>query len=369
MTHALPPDPFVVVGENVHASRTCARRGASMTVIDGEECLRFEDAAGSARTCPIALPIAQSTEFAHHRVKHIKNALLLGLAGDGVLPAARVGLARAGAADDARAYLVVSALRQQRVGARFVDLNVDDVDEDLGVRCAAMAWLVRLLEHALEVPLALDSSSPEVLDAGLRASRSPRGPLLLNSASIERPEVLDLAAELGAHVVLSAVRHGGAAPGVRERLDCVEVLLGAARARGMEPSACFVDMLVLPAGLDRDAGAAFLAASRAFRAVHGADVHVIGGLSNISFGLPNRRLLNDTFVALAIDAGVDSGILDPLAIQVDRVRSLDRHSTRFRLAAAVVLGTDAFGTAYLAAHRAGALAEPPGVGAPAGASL
>jgi 5-methyltetrahydrofolate--homocysteine methyltransferase len=358
MPHALPSDPFIVIGENVHASRTCARRGSSMTVIEGEECLRFDDASGTARTCPIALPIRQSTEFSRQRVKHIKNALLLGLAGDGLLSADRVGLAHAGAADDARAYLVVAALRQQRAGARYVDLNIDDVDEDLGVRCAAMAWLVRLLEGALDIPLSLDSSSPEVLDAGLRASRAARGPLLLNSASLERPQVLDLAAELDAHVVLSAVPRGGAAPGVGERLECASVMLTAALERGLAPSGCYVDMLVLPAGLDLDAGADFLAASRTFRAEHGPDVHLIGGLSNISFGLPNRRLLNDTFVALAIDAGVDSGILDPLAIQVDRVRCVDRSSQRFRLAAAVVLGRDAYATAYLAAHRAGALVEP-----------
>lgn len=358
MMSALPLDPFVVIGENVHASRTCARRGTSMADVGGVECIRFDDVSGAARTCPIALPIAQSTEFACQRVKHIKNALLLGLAGDGLIRSDRVGLVREGAADDARAYLVVSAVRQQRAGADFVDVNVDDVDEDLGIRCTAMAWLVRLLETALEVPLSIDSASPEVLAAGLRASGAPCGPLLLNSASIERPEVLDLAAGLDARVVLSAVRRGGAAPGVRDRLECADVLLLAALERGLAPSDCYVDMLVLPAGLDVHGGAAYLEACRAFRAEHGTRVHVTGGLSNISFGLPNRRLLNDTFVALALDAGVDSGILDPLAIQVDRVRSTDRTTQRFQLAADVVLGVDEFATAYLAAHRAGVLAEP-----------
>jgi cobalamin-dependent methionine synthase I len=363
---AVARDPFLVIGENVHASRTCARRGSSMTTVGGEELLRFSDASGVERTCPIALPIAHSTEFSRQRVKHIKNALLLGLAGDGMLPPGRVGLTDAEAADDARAYLVASALRQQRAGASFLDLNVDDVDEDLGIRCAAMAWLVRLLEGELEIPLSLDSSSSEVLDAGLRASRSTCGPLILNSVSVERLEVLDLAVELRASVILSAVRRGGTAPGVRERLACAEELLRAACERGLEPGACFVDMLVLPAGLDANGGSAFLGASRAFRAEHGPRVHVTGGLSNISFGLPNRRLLNDTFVALALEAGVDSGILDPVAVQLERVRALDRTSTSFRLAAAVVLGADAFATEYLAAHRAGALAEPPPRATPKG---
>ncbi len=353
-------EPFVVIGENVHASRTCARRGQSMATLDGAEVLQFLDASGTERTCPIAASIAHSEEYARLRVKHIKNALLLGLAGDGLLPARRVGGIAPEAAQDARAYLVAAAVRQQRAGARYIDVNVDDIDEDLGVRCLTMAWLVRLLEPELGVPLSLDSSSPEVLEAGLRASRAPSGPLLLNSASLERLEVLDLAAELHAAVVLSAVRGGGAAPGIRERLECAEAMLEAALARGVAPAACHVDLLVLPAGIECDGGSTFLGASRAFRANHGPEVHITGGLSNISFGLPNRRLLNETFVALAMDAGVDSGILDPASVQLDHVRTLERTSHPFRLAAAVVLGDDRFATEYLAAHRGGAFVTTAG---------
>jgi cobalamin-dependent methionine synthase I len=353
------PAPFVVIGENVHASRTCARRGPSMATLDGAEVLQFRDATGTERTCPIAAPVARSEEYARLRVKHIKNALLLGLAGDGLLPVSRVGAVPAEAADDARAYLVVAAVRQERAGASYIDINVDDIDEDLGVRRQAMQWLVRLLEPALGVPLSLDSSSPEVLEAGLRASCARSGPLLLNSASSERLEVLDLAVELDAAVVLSAVRRGGAAPGIAQRLECAEAMLQAAIARGLAPGACHVDLLVLPAGIECDAGSTFLGASRVLRDEHGPGIHITGGLSNISFGLPNRRLLNETFVALAMDAGVDAGILDPVSVHLDHVRALDWTSDRFRLAAAVVLGEDEFATDYLAAHRAGHLVEPP----------
>jgi hypothetical protein len=360
-----PPAPFTVIGENVHASRTCARRGPGMTTRDGAEVLAFRDASGVERTCPIAAPVAQSEEYARLRVKHIKNALLLGLAGDRLLPAARMGAVPGDTADDARAYLVAAAVRQERADASYIDVNVDDVDPDLGVQRLAMEWLVRLLEPELGVPLSLDSSSPEVLEAGLRASCARSGRLLLNSASLERPRVVDLAAELGASVVLSAVRRGGTAPGIGERLEGAETMLRAALARGLAPGACHVDLLVLPAGIECDAGSTFLGASRAFRAGHGPGVHITGGLSNISYGLPNRRLLNETFVALAMDAGVDAGILDPVTVGLDRVRALERSSLRFRLAAAVVLGHDEFATEYLAAHRAGILREPPQPAVPA----
>ena len=359
--------PFIAIGENVHASRTCPRRGSSMTSAGSPEALRFVDSVGAERTCPIAASIAQSAEFARGRVKHVKNALLLGLAGDGLISPARTGPVSAEAADDARAYLITAAVRQEQAGARYIDVNVDDIDEDAGVRCMAMAWLVGLLEPELGVPLSLDSSGPEVLEAGLRASRAPSGPPLLNSAAPQRLEVLDLAAELHAGVVLSAVRGGGAPPGIEERLDCAETMLEEALDRGLPAADCHVDLLVLPAGIDCGAGTTFLGASRAFRAAHGRDIHITGGLSNISFGLPARRVLNDTFVAMALDAGVDSGILDPLAVQLDRVAAMSRTSFGYRQAAAVILGTDEHAANYLAAYRAGLLAaaertEPVGSG-------
>jgi cobalamin-dependent methionine synthase I len=346
---------FVAIGENVHASRTCPRRGPSMAATHRGEALRFVDRAGAERSCPIATSIAKSAEYARQRVKHVKNALLLGMAADGLISRARTGEVTEETADDARAYLVAAAVRQERSGASYIDVNVDDIDEDAGVRCVAMAWLVRLLEPELGIPLSLDSSSAEVLEAGLRASAAASGPLLLNSASVERLEVLDVAAELRAAVVLSAVRGGGAAPGIDERLDWAETMLRAALDRGLSPADCHVDLLVLPAGLACDAGTTFLTSSRAFRASHDPAVHITGGLSNISFGLPARRVLNDAFVAMAIDAGVDSGILDPIAVRLDRIAGMDRSSEAFRLAADVILGNDEYAARYLAAYRAGAL--------------
>jgi hypothetical protein len=352
---AQPPRTFIAIGENVHASRTCPRLGANMATVDGAEVLRFVGTDGAERTCPIASSIVGSTEFARGRVKHIKNALLLGLAGDGLVPLARTGAVTDGAAGDARAYLVAAATRQERAGANYIDVNVDDIDEDPVVRCIAMAWIVRLLEPELSVPLSLDSSGPEVLEAGLRASAGASRRPLLNSASVERPGVLDLAARLGAGVVLSAVCGGGTAPGIDERLDCASTMLRAALDQGLSQADCFVDLLVLPAGIESGAGTTFLTASRAFRAAHGPEVHITGGLSNISFGLPARRVLNDAFVAMAIEAGVDSGILDPVAVQLDRVTAMSRSSLPFRLASEVILGKDPYAARYLAAYRAGLL--------------
>ncbi len=347
--------PFTIIGENVHATRSYARQGKNLVTVDGVERLAFRDVAGAGRTCPIAAPVAASAEFAKGKVKHVRNALLLGLGGDGVLGGDRTGQVSPEAAADARDYLVAAAVRQQRAGAHWIDVNVDEVDADEGVRVAAMEWLVRLLEPALAVPVSLDSSSLAVLEAGFRASATPAGALLLNSASAERPEALDVAASHRAAVVLSAAGKGSLPSTVQARLDNAGAIYAQALERGIAPADCHVDLLVLPVAVDAGAGSAFLGAARRFRAEYGPEVRLTGGLSNVSFGLPNRKLLNDAFLAMAMDAGVDSGIVDPIAVDLGRVRGLDRGARPFVMAADVLTGTDEFAMEYLTAHRAGEL--------------
>jgi 5-methyltetrahydrofolate--homocysteine methyltransferase len=348
--------PFVVIGENVHATRSYARAGKNIVVVDGAERVAFLDASGAERTCPIAEPVAASADFAK-KVKHIRNALLLGLGGDSVMDVTRTGAVTPDAARAAKDYLVAAAVRQQRAGAHYIDINVDEIDADEGVRVAAMEWLVRLLEPALAVPVSLDSSSIPVLEAGFRASARPCGPLLLNSASAERPDALDLAAAHHAAVVLSAAGKGALPSTVQGRLDNADEIVAAAQARGIPTADCHVDLLVLPVAVDSESANRFLEAVRRFRGAHGHEVRITGGLSNVSFGLPNRKLLNDSFVALGMDAGVDSGIIDPVALDVGRVRALDREAKPFRMAADVLTGVDLYAMDYLAAHRGGELSE------------
>ncbi len=120
--------PFTIIGENVHATRSYARQGKNMVSVAGEERLGFRDVSGAQRTCPIAAPVAASTEFAKNKVKHIRNALLLGLGGDGVLGKEKTGEVSAEGATDARDYLVAAAVRQQLAGAHYIDVNVDEID-------------------------------------------------------------------------------------------------------------------------------------------------------------------------------------------------------------------------------------------------
>ncbi len=115
-----------------------------------------------------------------------------------------------------------------------------------------------------------------------------------------------------------------------------------------------MDPLVIPIGVDPMAGGAYLDAVRTIRERFGDAIHITGGVSNISFGMPARRIITDTFLDLAVRAGQDSGIIDPVA-DVQAALDPDRDSEAYRLAAAMLTGEDAYGMAFIEAFRAGRL--------------
>ena len=85
-----------------------------------------------------------------------------------------------------------------------------------------------------------------------------------------------------------------------------------------------------------------------------SEIHITGGISNISFGLPARRIISDVFLDLCVQAGHDSGIVDPVA-DLQAALNPDRESDAYRLAAAMLTGEDAFGMEFIEAFRAGRL--------------
>jgi cobalamin-dependent methionine synthase I len=159
--------------------------------------------------------------------------------------------------------------------------------------------------------------------------------------------------------VISAAGRGGMPSGTDDRVANASEMVEAATSRGIALNRLHVDNLVLPVAVDGSHGTYFLEAVRRVRAAFGPEIHLTGGLSNVSFGLPERRLLNDVFIDLAVEAGADSGIIDPLANDLDRVFARDRGSLPYRLAADVLQGRDAYGGAYLAAFRRGELEATP----------
>lgn len=335
--------PFQVVGENIHATRVLKRTGKHAAELeDGSTGIAFETPEGERLVLPVHPDLAAARDFAAGRIKHVQSAV-------------RHGLDDGPWAETAAAYVRTLAHRQEVTGADWLDLNVDEVSPDSGMRADAITWLVTTVERSATVPVSIDSSDVAVLAAGVAASAKPRGRLMLNSASIERPDVLDIAAGADCAVILAASGLGGMPANAEERVANAVTLVDLASERAIPGDRLYVDPLVLPVAVTPESPVYVIDAARALRARYGDAIHLTGGLSNVSFGMPARKLLNDTFIDLCAEAGIDSGIIDPVASDLPRVFSADRDSEAYRLAADMLLGRDPFGGEYVAAFREGRL--------------
>jgi 5-methyltetrahydrofolate--homocysteine methyltransferase len=342
------PHPFIIIGENIHTSRVVRRDGNRIgATADGHPAVRVPGGDGEDLLLPVPRVIQETREFASGRVKHVMVAVLEGMAGGPD-------------ADLAATYVRWMAARQIARGAAYLDLNVDEISPDVAGRLKAMTWLVGVVGPVTTVPLSIDSSDSAVMSIGLdlydpawAGGASP----LLNSAAADRTDVLEMAAQRGCPVVLSST--GDNMPSnTEERMVRAVAIVEMAIAAGLSLSRLHVDPLIIPIGVDTGAGMAYLDAVRQLRDRYGPELHITGGISNVSFGMPARRLVSDVFLDLAVQAGLDSGIVDPVAADVARALAPDRTSEPYRLAADLLQGIDAFGVDFLDAFRSGRLGEP-----------
>jgi len=345
VTDAEGAKDFIIIGENIHCSRVVKREGIRGGVApDGRAGVRFPDGGGGEAWVPLPQSILESKEFTtSDRIKH-------------VMAVVRMGLAGGADADVAAKYVAWMAQRQIDGGAHYLDLNVDEISPQVEGRLEAMNWLVAAVGPASSVALSIDSSDAAVLKAGLDAidpAWAGGATAMVNSASTERPEVLELCRDRGTPVVLSCT--GKSMPsGTQDRIDRAEEIIGIAYDMGLPADSLFVDPLVIPIGVDPMAGQNYLDAVSTIRERFGEEIHITGGISNVSFGLPARRIITDTFLDLCVEAGHDSGIIDPVA-DVQAALNPDRESEAYQLAAAMLRGEDAFGMEFIGAFRAGKL--------------
>ena len=218
---------------------------------------------------------------------------------------------------------VIGAARSQtRAGAAALDVNVGThgIDEPVTMGRAVSAVL-----NAVDLPLVLDSSDPAAIERGLEVYA---GRALVNSVNAEGDPGpwLRTIHRYGAAVLLLPT--GEDIPeDVAGRLKYAELLVERARAAGFRRSDLVVDILALAASAMPDGARTAIDAVRAYRARLGTAT--ICGLSNISFGLPNRKLVNRAFLAMAMGAGLDAAIADPLDAELmDAVRAASLFANR-----------------------------------------
>ena len=340
----MPLANFIVVGENIHCTRIVKSGGRkTVTLPDGTEAVAFKYQ-GEERTLPVPPDWSNvSPAYNDGKIKHVALAM------HHIFNAADDSTKQAGID-----YLCYTAERQINAGATFLDVNVDEYSNIPEKQAEAMEFLAGFLSSRYDTPLSIDSSNPATLEAGLKQCRTGGQPPMINSISLERPELADLASEYDADVIVNASGRDGMPCQVDDRLANFREIIGALTARGIAHSKLHLDPLVFPISTDPMNGQYVLQTNRK-AAQEFEGVHLNGGLSNISFGMPNRKLLNMVFVFLCAESGTDGGIIDPVVTPVKAIAEMDVHTESFKLASAVLTGEDMFGMEYITAHREGRL--------------
>ena len=244
-------------------------------------------------------------------------------------------------------FIAGLASRQAEAGANFIDINTGTGKYELEQEKEAMKWMVSTVKAVTDKPLAIDSEHPEVIEAGLKEYGG--GEVIINSVTAE-PEKLaaigPLAAESGAWLVALVMGSEGVPATVEKRLEACETMASELTRMGVSLEKVMFDPLVIPVSVDSKQGKVTLDTIREIKTRH-PEANTVAGLSNISFGLPGRKLVNRGFLLMAAGAGLDAAILDPL-------------DTRLMNAARVadmLTGKDNLCRRYIRAHRAGLITD------------
>lgn len=226
--------------------------------------------------------------------------------GERINPAGKKKLQQALQAGDL-SYVQTLAVEQEQAGAKILDVNVGAVGVD---EVDMLPRAVKAVQAVSGLPLQLDSANPQALAAALRVCC---GKPIVNSTSGEMEkmqQVLPLCQKYGAAVVGLTLDEEGIPDGAEQRFAIARRILEHALEYGMQKEDVYIDCLTLSVGAQPDAGLETLKALSRVRGELG--LLTVLGVSNVSFGLPDRPLVNRTFLTMALQAGLDLPILNPM---------------------------------------------------------
>jgi len=240
-------------------------------------------------------------------------------------------------------FIVQTARDQAEAGATFIDVNAGTFLEK---ETESLCWLVETVQAHIDLPLCLDSPDPAALT---EAIKHHKGEPMINSISLEKDRyeaLLPIITSYPCHVVALCMTQTAMPTSVEDRVEAASELIRKLTEKGLPVEKIYVDPLVQPVSVDIRMGKAILGAiTKIMQGFPG--VNTICGLSNVSFGLPQRSLINRNFLALAIVSGLSAAILDPT----------DRKLMATLVSVEMLLGRDEYCEKFIDAYENGILAD------------
>ena len=184
-------EDFIIIGENIHTTRSVKLDGIRIKDIDGKKVLTYRKKGDDFSILDIPDHFMETQPYKQGQVKHFMIAIWQGINGD---------------SDKGIDYIKWEIERQTNFGAKFLDINVDEYSYKLDDQITAMKWLVNVVKQFSDIPVSIDSSNPEIIKSGLEEYDNHMRPLV-NSLSLERIDLIDTIVKFNAQAVVLSLIH------------------------------------------------------------------------------------------------------------------------------------------------------------------
>ena len=248
-------------------------------------------------------------------------------------------------------FLLKEAKRQVASGADYIDVNCAAAMEK---EADKLKEIITAIREELDCGISIDTPDTELTKAILGSMNI--GKPFVNSITAETDRIKELPVILNqkdSYVITLAMDDNGMPDDIEDRIRVSESIISYAKDNNIALNNIYIDLLVKPVSTEPKQASYFL---EAVKVLSDKDINTIGGLSNVSFGLPKRALLNAVFIKLVIDAGISGLIIDPTEALTSKVLSKEElPKEQFVLAKEVLLGQDDYASNYIKAFREGRL--------------
>lgn len=227
------------------------------------------------------------------------------------------------------------AIRQTEAGADYIDVCAGTIPD---IEIETLKWLMDIVQDAVDTPMCIDSPNPRIIEAVLKYAQKPG---LINSISEENDKcevILPVIQGTEWQVIGLTCDDKGIPSDVQTRIDITKRIVEKADKYGIEQNKIYIDPLVIAISTDNQSLLKFIEATKKIKEMY-PDIHITSGLSNISYGMPLRKVINQNFLALAMGAGMDSAIMDPsnrdtmaTLLAAEMLLGKDRHCRNFTMA-------------------------------------